>query len=64
MTRERENRWIVYVTDETHRELKMISAASGLKISAVADAVIRYVLRDRELLRRIIEDLGGKQPYR
>lgn len=59
---ERDARQIIYVSDETHRALKLLSASSGLTMTMIADALIRHVIKDKELTRRILEDIGGKVP--
>ncbi len=60
MSLEREPRVIIYVSEETHKKLKMLSASSGLTMSTLSDGFIRYILRNKELTKRLIEDMGGK----
>ena len=57
---ERDARQIIYVSDETHRMLKLLSASSGLTMAVIADALIRHVMKDKQLTRRILEDIGGR----
>jgi len=40
--------------------LKVLSASSGLTMGMLSDAFINYVLRNKELTRRLIEDMGGR----
>jgi len=60
MTHEREPRLIIYVSEETHKKLKMLSARSGLTMGMLSDSFIGYVLRNKELAKRLIEDMGGR----
>lgn len=60
MIHEREPRLIIYVSEETHKKLKMLSASSGLTMGTLSDTFINYVLRNKELAKRLIEDMGGR----
>ncbi|MEM2003833.1 MAG: hypothetical protein QXI27_02645 [Nitrososphaerota archaeon] len=60
MIHEREPRLIIYVSEEIHKKLKVLSASSGLTMGMLSDAFINYVLRNKELTRRLIEDMGGR----
>ncbi len=49
----------VYIDAELKRKLSIIAARTRLSMKELAEAMIGYALRNRELLRRIVEDLGG-----